>query len=184
MQQEASASCDAGGDRETSASHPLPPLLHRPSFSLELYNRFSQNAMNTILSDDESITQTNDMDIDADVDADSLAGIPRARDKDNSTGEPNPLGKREEVRNERKRVGGDGVPSDGNAAKKVSASKEPDITASAYDATAKSVSSTGPSSMYSTNTVYKYSNNRPPYTLQVQSMDDYGFHINASITYK
>jgi len=78
------------------------------------------------------------MDIDADVDVDTLMGIPRARDNDTSPGEPNPLRKREKERNERKHVSGDSVPSGDNVAKKVSAGKEPDITASAYDATAKS----------------------------------------------
>jgi len=67
-------SCAAGGEgRETSSSHPLLPLLHRPSFSLELYNRFSQNAINIILSDDKIAAQITD--IDADIDAGILMGI-------------------------------------------------------------------------------------------------------------
>jgi len=76
--QEASAFCDIGGDREISFSHSLPPLLRRPSLSLELYNRFSQNAMNTILPDDETDNQTTDMDIDIDTDTDVnvSTGIP------------------------------------------------------------------------------------------------------------
>jgi len=80
--QEASTSCDAGEGRETSSSPSLPLLLHRPSFSLELYNRFSQNAINAILPDDEIAAQTTDMGIDADIDSGILTGIPPARDDD------------------------------------------------------------------------------------------------------
>jgi len=69
-------------------------------------------------------------------------------------------------------ISGDGVPSGGNAAKKASAGKKSDEITSAHDATLKSASATGPSGMYSLNTVFKYTNkDRPPYIVQ-QPVDD------------
>jgi len=178
--QEASASCDVGGDRENSSSYSLPPSLsRRPSFSLELYNRFSQSAMNSILPEDETDNHTTDMDIDLDTNADVgagvLTGIPPVRDGDISPGEtiPSMLHEKEKDNKERKRGGGDDISPGGNAAKRVSAGKRSDGHASVNDAKSKNPLPSGSSSTYSPNIVFKYTNkDRPPYIVQVQSIED------------
>jgi len=176
--QEASASCNIGGDRETSSSHSLPPLC-RPSFSLELYNRFSQSAVNSILPNDEFDNQFTDMDVDVDtgIDAGVPTGIPPVRSDNNSTVETNVsiVCEKEKDKKERKRVSGDGFPPDGSTAKKASAGKRSEEVMSVNDATLKGPPPSGSTSMYSPNTIFKYTNkDRPPYVVQVQPIDDTG----------
>jgi len=65
--QGASASCDAGDGSDPPNPHLSFSSLRRPSVSLELYDRFSQNAINTILPNDLPYdTLDSDMDIDLD----------------------------------------------------------------------------------------------------------------------
>jgi len=71
--QGASVSCDAGdvSDPPNPPNLPNPhlssPSLRQPSFLLELYDRFSQNAINIVLPNDLSYdTLDSDMDIDLD----------------------------------------------------------------------------------------------------------------------
>jgi len=62
-----------GENRDFSTSHPLPSLLYRPSFSLELYNRFSQDALNASLPDIPYADNNNtDMDVETDTDNDVM----------------------------------------------------------------------------------------------------------------
>jgi len=81
---------------------------------------------------------------------------------------------KEKDKKERKRVGDDDILPGGNAAKKASAGKRSDVgTASINDAISKVPPPSGSTSTYSSNTVFKYTNkNRPPYVVQVQSIDD------------
>jgi len=80
---------------------------------------------------------------------------------------------KEKDKKERKRVGGDNIPPGGNAAKKALAGKRSDGTASVNDATSKVPLPSGSTSTYSSNTTFKYTNkDRPPYVVQVQSIDD------------
>jgi len=72
--QEASASCAAEDGSDPSGPYPSS----RPSFSIELYNRFFQDALNASLPDNPSDNNniSTDMDFETDADTDASAGIP------------------------------------------------------------------------------------------------------------
>jgi len=74
MQQESSASCVVEDGSDPPDPYPYLPPLRRPSFSLELFNRFSQDALNASLPDNPPVNYT-DMDYETDANADTTTGI-------------------------------------------------------------------------------------------------------------
>jgi len=177
--QGASASCDAGDVSDPPNPHP-PALLRRPSFSLELYNCFSESALNAALSNDPSydnIEADIDMDIDNNIEINILAGSSLARDNcDPSIVSRNSLGSDEgKPRRDRKRAGdGDSI-LENDSNKRIMSGKSSDAIKSVNDATSINASSDAMLGTRGSYLNYKYSNkDKPPFTIQVQSVDDAG----------
>jgi len=178
--QEASASCAAGDDSDPPDPHLSFPL-RRPSFSIELYNRFSQDALNASLPDNPSVNNniSDDMDFetDADADIDVLAGAPPTRGSDGcSVGHNitrNSTTQEGNAKTERKRANGDCDSVKEGSAKKISTRKISSEVASSYDAISAAITPNASPSTYSIVSSIKYNNNdRPPFIIQVQPVDD------------
>jgi len=161
---------------DSSGSHPPSSSLCRPSFSLELYNHFSQDAINAFFPDNLSVNNIfTDIDIDTDVDADVMAGIPSVY---GSNVVPNitrnsVVSEERKPKIERKRVGG----NDDGSAKRISARKSSDVIASSHDAYECFTSCVIQyvfSYFYVTSYFsFKYNNsNRPLFIVQVQPVDN------------